>query len=121
MRAAFLGLMIGLGWLGLSGRAIAQAPPGSEIAELRREIAQAKAMIAKWQTDLAALEQRLSRIDARLSATSYLRFPWDVERAMIGEGMERSRRFVELPRQRGQSRGELFPNGSTVAPGLPRR
>lgn len=114
MRAAFLGVMIGLGWLGSSGRAIAQAPPGSEIAELRREIAEAKAMIAKWQADLAALEQRLVRIEARLPGTSYLRFPWDVERAMIGEGMQRSHGHLLAPpsSQKG---------GSYAIPGLPRR
>jgi hypothetical protein len=87
---------------------------------LRREIAQAKAMIAKWQADLAALETRLAELEGRLQGGGALRFPWDVERAMIGEGVGRSLQHRNVPLH-GQQPREFFRNGSTTPPGVPRR
>jgi septal ring factor EnvC (AmiA/AmiB activator) len=111
-------LLVGLFCLASSANVLAQPPLAGEVAELKREIARARAMIDKWQAELAALEQRLSRIEARLSAASRLRFPWEIERAMLGEGMERSLR-QQLAPPRILRGGELSPNGST-APRLPR-
>ena len=72
---------------------LAQSPRYPEVIRLQREIAQARAMIAQWTETLRDLEGQLAR--AR-SGPPGLRFPYDVERAMIGEGMKSSR-LRQLP------------------------
>ena len=120
MRATLLAAFVAAVCIGLLSPAQAQAPPSPEIVQLRREIAQAKAMIAKWQTDLAALEARLAELEGRALGGGALRFPWDVERAMIGEGIGRSREYRSFPLP-GQQPREFFRNGSSPPPGVPRR
>jgi hypothetical protein len=77
-------------------------------------------MIAKWQADLAALKERLARAEALQAGTGPLRFPWDIERAMLGEGIERSRgRLIEPLRIQG--RGPAIPGWEPLRPNVPRR
>jgi hypothetical protein len=119
MRPAFIGLVIGLCGLCITASARGQSP-SREVIELRREIAQAEAMIAKWQADLAALKERLARAEALQAGTGPLRFPWDIERAMLGEGIERSRgRLIEPLRIQG--RGPAIPGWEPLRPNVPRR
>jgi uncharacterized coiled-coil protein SlyX len=120
MRPTLIGLVIGLCGLGLTAPVRGQSPPDREIIELQREIAQAEAMIAKWQADLAALKERLARAEALQAESGSLRFPWDIERAMIGEGIQRSRGRVLEP-LRIQGRGSTVPGWEPLRPTVPRR
>jgi hypothetical protein len=85
----------------------AQSPRDPEVIRLKREIAQARAMIAKWTQALQALEGQLDRAEA---GPPGLRFPVDVERAMIGQGLEASQRLrPQSAPSAGQSRGGFMP------------
>jgi len=87
--------------------ALAQVPRDPEVLRLQREIAQARAMITKWTETLHALEQQLARAQ---SAPPVLRFPYDVERAMIGEGMKASQqRQLRAPSTPQFQRGSVTP------------
>ena len=89
--------------------ALAQSPRDPEVMRLQREIAQARAMIAKWTETLHSLEQQLARAEA---APPGLRFPYDVERAMIGQGLRASQQLQLRPQSTapaGQSRGGFIP------------
>jgi len=77
----------------------AQSPRDPEVVRLQREIAHARAMIDMWTQTLHALEWKLARAEV---GPPGLRFPVEVERAMIGEGMKASQqrqlRAPSLPR-----------------------
>lgn len=120
MRPTLIGLVIGLCGFGLTTPARGQSPPDREVIELQREIAQAEAMIAKLQADLAALKERLARAEALQAGSGSLRFPWDIERAMIGEGIERSRGRLSEPLQI-QGRRSTVPGWEPLRPNVPRR
>jgi len=84
-----------------------QAPRDPEVIRLKREIAQARAMIAKWTQTLRDLEEHLARAQ---SVPPGLRFPVEVERAMIGQGLEASQRLrPQSTAPAGQSRGGFIP------------
>ena len=120
MRPTLIGLLIGMCGLCGTKAANGQSPPSREVIELKREIAQEEAMIAKWQADLAVLKGRLARAEALQAGTGPLRFPWDVERAMLGEGIERSRgRLLEPLRIEGRS--NPIPGWEPLRPNVPRR
>ncbi|MCI0357244.1 MAG: hypothetical protein L0211_02005 [Planctomycetaceae bacterium] len=87
--------------------AAAQSPPDPEVMRLQREIDQARAMIAKWTETLHALQKQLARTQ---SIPPGLRFPYDVERAMIGEGMKASQqRQLRAPSTPRFQRGSVKP------------
>jgi hypothetical protein len=94
---------IGLCLLFPAGAAIGQQPPlvrfqfpprpepsDPEIRRLELEIAKAKAALAKMTEDLRALEKRLARVrEAQRGGGPIFMFPYDIERAMIGDGMKK--------------------------------
>jgi len=96
-----LGLLLTAALLPVSST-LAQSPRDPEVIRLQREIAEARAMIAKWTQTLHALEWKLARAEA---GPPGLRFPVEIERAMIGEGMKASGQLLLRPLStpRGQS------------------
>jgi hypothetical protein len=84
MNVKLVVLMIPLGMSLPGAPAVSKQQAGGEPAELRREISELKAILIKLNEQLEALEQRLARVEARpWVGNPSLRFPLDVERAMM--------------------------------------
>ena len=104
MRSILLSLMIGAALLVPAASAPAQIlDHDPEVARLQREIEQLEAEIETLTANLKLLKERLAKAHA---GGGYLRFPVNVERAMIGEG------YLRIERQPSRAviqRGSVVP------------